>query len=132
MLKQRVITAVVLLVVLIGTMFSGYQWPFGVILSLISAAALWEWLRLSMANRFHFLALPLAVLSFMYFVYVIYRHEQYLFVPGAVAPDAWTMPLMLLSPAVLAYWIFGAGFLLLIGFSLHKTHTVTLIIFVIV
>src|SRR5690625_5387928 len=36
---------------------------------------------------------------------------------------------MLLSPVVLAYWLFGAGFLLLMGFRRHKTHTVTLSIF---
>src|SRR5690625_7688249 len=83
MLKQRVITAVVLLVILVGAMLSGYQWPFGLLLSLITAAALWEWLRLSMANRFHFLAAPIAVVAFLYFVYVIFRHEQYLFVSGA-------------------------------------------------
>ncbi len=129
MLKQRVITAVVLLAILVGTMLSGYQWPFGLLLSLITAAALWEWLRLSMANRFHFLAAPIAVVAFLYFVYVIFRHEQYLFVSGATAPDAWTLPLMLLSPVVLAYWLFGAGFLLLMGFRRHKTHTVTLSIF---
>src|SRR5690625_5518462 len=82
-----------------------------------------------MANRFHFLAAPIAVVAFLYFVYVIFRHEQYLFVSGATAPDAWTLPLMLLSPVVLAYWLFGAGFLLLMGFRRHKMHTVTLSIF---
>src|SRR5690625_5763631 len=101
MLKQRVITAVVLLVILVGAMLSGYQWPFGLLLSLITAAALWEWLRLSMANRFHFLAAPIAVVAFLYFVFVIFRHAEDLFVSGGTAPDACTLPLMLLSPVAL-------------------------------
>src|SRR5690625_6505523 len=95
MLKQRVITAVVLLVILVGAMLSGYQWPFGLLLSLITAAALWEWLRLSMANRFHFLAAPIPFVPFLYFLYVIYIHVQYLFLSGSSATNVCTFPLML-------------------------------------
>ena len=129
MLKQRVITAVVLLFILLATMSSGYHWPFGVLLSVMSAAALWEWLRLSMSERYQFLAVPIAVLAFAYFAHVVYVHEQSLFDPNLSGPDAWTLPLILLSPVVIAYWLFGAGFLLLIGFRRHKSHQLTLSIF---
>lgn len=129
MLKQRVITAVVLLLILIATMFSGYQWPFAALLSLMTAAAVWEWLRLTLSERHHFLAIPLSFLAFIYFIYVVYLHGQYFAVPDSAAVQAWTLPLLLLSPVVIAYWLFGAGFLLLMGFRRHKTHQFTLSVF---
>lgn len=129
MLKQRVITAVILLAILLATIFSGFQWPFGVLLSVLTAAALWEWLRLSMATRFQRLAIPIAILALLYFLFIIYQHEQYLFVPGAASPENWTLPFLLVSPAVLAYWFFGVGFMLIMGFTEQRTHTISLSIF---
>src|SRR5690625_5581765 len=79
MLKQRVITAAILLLILVATLFSGFQWPFGVLLSILTACAIWEWLRLSLPERFGFAAIAIALLALLYFLYILYLHEQYLF-----------------------------------------------------
>src|SRR5699024_3310531 len=129
MLKQRVITAAILLLILVATLFSGFQWPFGVLLSILTACALWEWLRLSLPERFGMAAIAIAFLALLYFLYVLYLHEQYLFVPDAPAAQSWTKVLLLLSPAVLAYWFFGVGFMLLAAQTGERSHTVTLSVF---
>lgn len=52
MLKQRVITAVVLLLVLLPSLMSGSVWPFGLLTVLMIGAAAWEWGRLNAVPRF--------------------------------------------------------------------------------
>lgn len=47
MLKQRVITAVVLLAVLLPALFASAVWPFAALSLLMTAAAGWEWARLN-------------------------------------------------------------------------------------
>lgn len=47
MLKQRVITAIVLLLVLGGVLACPLPWAFGALMTLFMAAAAWEWARLS-------------------------------------------------------------------------------------
>ncbi len=47
MLKQRVITAIVLLLVLGGVLSWPSPWAFGALMTLFMAAAAWEWARLS-------------------------------------------------------------------------------------
>ena len=47
MLKQRVITAVVLLAVLLPALFASNPWPFGLLTLVMVAAAGWEWGRLN-------------------------------------------------------------------------------------
>ena len=47
MLKQRVITALALLVVLFGVLTSPSVWAFPVFMTLLVGAAAWEWGRLS-------------------------------------------------------------------------------------
>jgi phosphatidate cytidylyltransferase len=47
MLKQRVITAVVLLAVLLPALFAPVAWPFALLTLLVIGAAGWEWARLN-------------------------------------------------------------------------------------
>lgn len=47
MLKQRVITAVLLLVMLLATLFAPVGWAFGLLMAVVMACASWEWARLS-------------------------------------------------------------------------------------
>jgi|SRR5690625_1597479 len=130
MLKQRVTTAIILLLILIGTLFSGYKWPFAVLLSLLTACSIWEWLRLSMSTRFTKLAIPIAALCFIYFIYAVYLTELARFnAEPSSTPLAWTHFLLLISPAVLAYWFFGAGFMLLMAYTKERSHHVTLSVF---
>lgn len=50
MLKQRVITAVVLLVLLVPALVTPYVWPFAIMTLLLIGAAGWEWSRLNHAG----------------------------------------------------------------------------------
>ncbi len=51
MLKQRVITALVLMAVLLPALFAASAWPFAVLSLVLMAAAGWEWGRLNGAGR---------------------------------------------------------------------------------
>ena len=59
MLKQRVITALVLMAVLLPALFARQAWPFALLSLLLMAAAGWEWGRLNGARAF---AVPMGVL----------------------------------------------------------------------
>lgn len=48
MLKQRVLTAIVLLLVLLGALIATVPWPLIVLLLVMAGCALWEWLRLTL------------------------------------------------------------------------------------
>lgn len=50
MLKQRVITAIVLLALLLPALFAASPWPFAVLTLLLIGAAGWEWGRLNQAG----------------------------------------------------------------------------------
>src|SRR5262245_54954678 len=47
MLRQRVITAVILLAILLPALFTPVIWPFALLTLLVVAAAGWEWGRLN-------------------------------------------------------------------------------------
>jgi len=49
MLKQRVITALVLLAFLLPALFAPMAWPFALLMLLMAGAAAWEWARLNSA-----------------------------------------------------------------------------------
>ncbi len=51
MLRQRVITAIVLLGLLVGALAAGSHWPFALLTLVLIAAAGWEWGRLNAAGR---------------------------------------------------------------------------------
>ena len=50
MLKQRIVTALVLLALLLPAMFAVQSWPFALLTLILIAAAGWEWGRLNGAN----------------------------------------------------------------------------------
>jgi phosphatidate cytidylyltransferase len=50
MLKQRVITAVLMLLVLLPALFALVAWPFALLMLLMAGAAAWEWGRLNAAS----------------------------------------------------------------------------------
>lgn len=61
MLRQRVITAVVLLAVLLGALAVPSPWPLVLLLTLAAACALWEWLRLTISPGAQNVAVVIAV-----------------------------------------------------------------------
>lgn len=50
MLKQRVITAVLMLLVLLPALFASIAWPFAILMLAMAGAAAWEWGRLNGAS----------------------------------------------------------------------------------
>ena len=48
MLRQRVITAIVLLLAVAGTLAVDADWPFLMLLALACGCTAWEWLRLTL------------------------------------------------------------------------------------
>ena len=50
MLRQRILTAIVLLAVVAAALWVDTPWPFIVLLSVATGAALWEWLRLTASD----------------------------------------------------------------------------------
>lgn len=56
MLKQRVITALVLLCLLIGSLSVAWPWPFAALTLLLVTAAAWEWARLNQTHGVRMLA----------------------------------------------------------------------------
>ncbi len=57
MLKQRVITALILLAVLLPALFAPMSWPFALLMLLMASAAAWEWGRLNAATSMVSLAM---------------------------------------------------------------------------
>jgi len=62
MLKQRVITAIVLLAVLLAALLAPSAWPLVILLAVAAVCALWEWLRLTWTRRPSPIPLVVAVL----------------------------------------------------------------------
>ncbi len=61
MLKQRVITAILLLLVLLPALFSSVAWPFAAFTLIFVSAGGWEWGRLSGVGSFSSVALAILV-----------------------------------------------------------------------
>jgi phosphatidate cytidylyltransferase len=61
MLKQRVITALVMLAFLLPALFAPMAWPFALLMLLMAGAAAWEWGRLNSASAALAVAMGLAV-----------------------------------------------------------------------
>lgn len=104
MLKQRVLTAVVLLLVLLGALMSPGPWALIGLLLIASGCALWEWLRLSLAPTWQPAAVWIAV-----FVTVVLLWLTWAWIPStpmAATGDElihpWIMPLAIAGWALLA------------------------------
>lgn len=64
MLRQRVVTAIILLTIVFAALLAPQAWPMLLLLSVLSALALWEWLRLTVSPRWSGLAAGGAVVFF--------------------------------------------------------------------
>ncbi len=126
MLKQRVITAVILLAVLLATLLAPNPWPLIALLTIMSACALWEWLRLtapadgafSIAAAV-FLGLGLTLLAFQWL---------------KVQPDDWSLHaksflVQWLVPLVALVWVVLATILVVQGQSQERKSPYLLSVF---
>ena len=96
MLKQRVITALVLMAFLLPALFAASAWPFAVLSLLLMAAAGWEWGRLNGAGA---AAVPMGVLLAALCAVALWAG-------WAAAPPA------LVWWAATAAWVLGGAFVL--------------------
>lgn len=104
MLMQRVLTAIVLLLVLLGSLMAPSPWPLIVLLLLMAGCALWEWLRLSLSPAWLAAAPWVAVFASIVMFWLVWT-----WMPSTVAVPAlaqlvhpWLMPLVTAGWVVLA------------------------------
>jgi len=104
MLLQRVLTAIVLLLVLLGALMASSPWPLILLLLVMAGCALWEWLRLSLAPAWRPAAPWVAV-----FLSIVMFWLVWTWMPSTAALPAsaqlvhpWLMPLTVIAWLVLA------------------------------
>ncbi len=121
MLKQRVITALVLLVILGAAMLAPVRWPLLAIFVLMSTLACWEWERLSLSEGQQRWAWPLALLNgaLMVWLSVYWYHTG----PQGQAAD---LVYRALVPLMAALWVVGATSLVLQGQATQRAQGVLL------
>lgn len=127
MLKQRVITAVVLLAVLLGTLLAPGPWPLVLLFTLAAACALWEWLRLTWPGKGSFFPLIVAIVLAAGLLLVA---KQWL----APEPQTWALDLQSalnrwLLPIVALIWVVGATGMVFQGQATRRTGCFWLSIF---
>lgn len=123
MLKQRVITAAVLIALLLGAILAPTPWALVLILCLLASCAVWEWLRLSYTE--HSLV-PFAVAVLFALLSFFVAQQRIDDVSLAVLQRS---PLVLISPAVIAYWVLGVGVALVLAQTQHRQSRVGFSIF---
>lgn len=119
MLKQRVITAVILLAVLLATLLAPNPWPLIALLTIMSACALWEWLRLTTPAG----GLTPIVGAVVLGVVLTLLALQWL----KLQPDSWSLHaksflIQWLIPLVALAWIVFATALVVQGQSQERKH----------
>lgn len=121
MLKQRVITALILLVILGAAMLAPVRWPLLAIFVLMSTLACWEWERLSLSQEQQRWAWPLALLNgaLMLWLSVHWYHTG----PQGQAADLVYRGLV---PLMAALWVVGATGLVLQGQATQRAQGVLL------
>src|SRR5690606_14031316 len=102
MLKQRVITAIVLLVILGAVMLAPVQWPLLAIFGLLSTLACWQWQRLGGRADQQRRASPIALLTGALIAWLsVYCYD------GRPQGQAASLGYRGLVPVMVAYWLVG-------------------------
>lgn len=127
MLKQRIITAALLLVILLAVLLVPTPWPLLILLSVAAGCALWEWLRLSLDPKAAFLALPAGIIMALVLVALGMQ-----LVASSAAPDTASVLSSLRQvgiPVVAVLWVFGATAAVLRANTQERRHCVVLTLF---
>ncbi|HUH59735.1 MAG TPA: phosphatidate cytidylyltransferase [Candidimonas sp.] len=127
MLKQRVITAIVLLAVLLGTLLAPGPWPLVLLFTLAAGCALWEWLRLTWPRRNSAIpcmiaiavAVGLVILASLW-LRAAQRGQE---MPFQGQVNTWLLPL------AAALWVLGASYLVYRGQSESRKNGLALSVF---
>lgn len=123
MLKQRVITAVILIALLLGAILAPTPWALVLILCVMASCAIWEWLRLSYSDE---PAIP-TVVAVLFASGSLYFSAQW--IGDSQAGLMHNHPLVLISPVVLAYWVVGVGFMLAMAQTTQRQNRLALSLF---
>ena len=123
MLKQRVITAVKLIALLLGAILAPTPWALVLILCVMASCAIWEWLRLSYSDE---PAIP-TVVAVLFAGGSLYFSAQW--IGDSQAGLMHNHPLVLISPVVLAYWVVGVGFMLAMAQTTQRQNRLALSLF---
>lgn len=105
MLMQRVLTAIVLLLVLLGALMASSPWPLIVLLLVLAGCALWEWLRLTLAPAWLVAAPWVAVFTSLVLFWLIWTWmPSATDTPGAaMLVPPWVMPVTVAAWVILAF-----------------------------
>ncbi|KAA0910990.1 phosphatidate cytidylyltransferase [Pusillimonas sp. ANT_WB101] len=127
MLKQRIITAIILLVILLGALLAASPWPLVLLLTLTAGCALFEWLRLTWLKTSGAMPAILGVLMGVAMLAVAY---QWL----AATPAPWALELRSglnywVIPGVAIIWVAAATAMVVRGQAQRKAHCVWLSLF---
>ncbi len=127
MLKQRIYTAIALLIVLCAALWAPSAWPLALLLSLAAACALWEWLRLTWRRPDTYFPVAIAVVLGVFFLsslYGLFRATTAFSLPGFDnGLVRWVLPFTALA------WIVGATALVVQGQSQARSGARLLSIF---
>lgn len=121
MLKQRVITAVIMLIILGAAMLAPIRWPLLAIFVVMSSLACWEWERLSLSLEQQRWAWPLALLNGALMLWL----SVYWYATGPQGQAA-DLIYRALVPLVAALWVLGATGLVLQGQATQRAQGVLL------
>jgi phosphatidate cytidylyltransferase len=120
MLKQRIITAIVLLFILIDVLVIDNQWPFMLFVTALAVCATWEWLRLTwQGNRVVIFLIPILVAVIALFQSWAIQNNDYLLSRGFDA-------LVVLCAVV---WLLGMPLMLARGQASDPPHSLVLTLF---
>lgn len=123
MLKQRVITAVILIALLVGALLAPTPWALVLILCLMASLALWEWLRLSYSDN----PLVPTVAALLFAIYSVFQAHQW--IAQASQGVLHTSIFVLISPIVLSYWLLGVGMMLVLAQTQQRQSRLALSLF---
>src|SRR5690606_28570287 len=127
MLKQRVVTAIALVVILLSTLLAPSLWPLILLLTITAACTHWEWLRLTWPQRDSSSpAVVAVVLGFLLLSLAFLWLETEPTGMGTALQDIINRWLL---PVVVAVWVFGATGLVIQGQSTRRASGLALSLF---
>jgi phosphatidate cytidylyltransferase len=126
MLKQRVITALILMAILLPTLAAQAAWPFAILTLVFISAAGWEWSRLNEAAGVRAIIMGAAVAGAcvslaQYLGLPVWGASQYVLAEAAVHVHGWGQPLLGFEmPAIIwlaatIVWVLGGVIVLRFG-----------------
>jgi len=108
MLRQRILTAIVLLAVIVAALLIPTPWPFVFLLSAATGAALWEWLRLTAGDS------PAGMMAGVaLFALCLLLAQLWITASSPLALDTLKIAMAVVAPLVSAIWLLAISTLVM-------------------